>query len=44
MKWCVGAVSLAVALRMFHARYNRIADMLPAFIAVCEGEGNRQAS
>jgi len=32
----VGVVSLSVALKMFHARYNRISDLLPAFISVCE--------
>ena len=32
----IGAVSLSVALRLFHSRYNQIADLLPAFIAICE--------
>jgi hypothetical protein len=34
----VGIVSLSVALKLFHAKYNRIGDLLPAFIGVCEGQ------
>lgn len=32
----IGVVNLSVALKMFQARYNRISDILPAFINVCE--------
>jgi hypothetical protein len=32
----IGAGNLAVALQMFERSYNRIADLLPAFTALCE--------
>ena len=39
----IGVVNLSVALKMFHDRYKRISDLLPAFIRVCEGQfGNQQ--
>lgn len=33
----IGIISLSIALRLFRSRYKRIADLLPAFINVCEG-------
>jgi hypothetical protein len=32
----IGVSNLSVALKMFHSRYNRISDLLPTFIGVCE--------
>ena len=32
----VGVVNLSVALKMFQTKYNRISDLIPAFITVCE--------
>ncbi len=32
----IGTVILSVALKMFQSRYNRISDLLPAFVRVCE--------
>lgn len=32
----IGVVNLSVALRMFHARYNDVGGLLPAFITLCE--------
>jgi hypothetical protein len=38
----IGALNLSVALGMFRERYNRISDLLPAFIGVCEGRGESE--
>ena len=32
----IGIINLSVALKMFHLAYNRITDLLPAFVRVCE--------
>jgi hypothetical protein len=40
----IGVVNLSVALKMFHERYNRISDLLPAFIGVCEGQFGETAA
>jgi hypothetical protein len=36
----IGVVNLSVALRMFHSAYNRISELLPAFISVCEEQSS----
>jgi HJR/Mrr/RecB family endonuclease len=36
----IGVINLSVALGMFQRSYNRLADILPAFIALCESELN----
>ena len=38
----IGAGNLSVALKMFQLRYNRISDLLPAFINVCERQFGNQ--
>jgi hypothetical protein len=38
----MGIISLSVCLKLFHNRYDRIADLLPAFISVCEGSSDGQ--
>jgi hypothetical protein len=32
----IGAGNLSAALRMFQSRYNRISDLLPSFVGLCE--------
>src|SRR5580704_161471 len=32
----IGAGNLSAALRIFQSRYNRISDLLPSFIGLCE--------
>lgn len=32
----IGAGNLSVALRIFERSYNRIADLVPAFVELCE--------
>jgi predicted RNA polymerase sigma factor len=34
----VGAGNLSAALRMFQSRHNRISDLLPSFIGLCEAD------
>lgn len=34
----IGVVNLSVALAMFERSYNRVAEILPAFTALCEGQ------
>lgn len=38
----IGVVNLSVALKMFHTKYNRISDFIPAFITVCEAQSVNQ--
>jgi hypothetical protein len=38
----VGVVNLSVALKMFHAKYDHISDVIPAFISVCEAQSSNQ--
>lgn len=39
----IGIVNLSVALKMFHHSYNRISDLLPVFISVCDSQfGNER--
>lgn len=38
----VGVVNLSVALKMFQTKYNRISDLIPAFISVCEARSDNQ--
>jgi len=41
----IGVGNLSVALKMFHTKYNRISDLIPAFISVCEAQSaNQQGS
>src|ERR1700722_176703 len=41
----IGVGNLSVALKMFHTKYNRISDLIPAFIRVCEPQSaNKQGS
>ena len=35
---CVGVLNLSVALMFFERSYNRVADNMPAFIALCESQ------
>jgi hypothetical protein len=38
----IGVSNLSVALKMFHTKYNRISDLIPAFISVCEAQSTNQ--
>jgi hypothetical protein len=38
----IGVGNLGVALKMFHVKYNRISDLIPAFISVCEAQSANQ--
>jgi hypothetical protein len=40
----IGAVNLNAALKMFQSRYNRISDLLPSFIDLCEACATERGS